>query len=72
MITAILILIILLLFAAILFMRFKNMKMLDRIDSMLDAAIENRFSESEFSADCQKQKQKCIAIYLSGKPRFHR
>lgn len=49
MITAVLILIIILLTSVLLIMRHKHIKMLDRLDFMLDSATENKFSETEFT-----------------------
>lgn len=71
MVTVILLLTVLLLAGIIAFMRCKHIKMLDRIDSMLDAAIENTFSESEFTESRLSKTESKMYRYLSaGKTSF--
>ena len=63
MITMILLLIILLLACMLFLMHRRHIKMLDRLDLMLDAAIETNFWNLSLpKADYQKPKQKCTVI----------
>lgn len=61
----ILTIIIILLVCILLLMRRKHVKMLDRLDSMLDAAAENKFSESEFSESRLSRTESKMYRYLS-------
>ena len=71
MITVILILIIILLAAALLIMRRRHIKMLDRLDHMLETAAENSFSESEFTESRLSKTETKMYRYLSaGKTSF--
>lgn len=65
MITVILLLIILLLACMLFLMHRRHIKMLDRLDLMLDAAIENRFSESEFTESRLSKTETKMYRYLS-------
>lgn len=65
MITVILLLIILLLACMLSLMHRRHIKMLDRLDLMLDAAIENRFSESEFTESRLSKTETKMYRYLS-------
>ena len=73
MISAILTLIILLLSCIILFLHIKHIKMLDRLNLMLDSSITNTFSETEFT-ESRLSKIETERIYqslLGGKQRFN-
>lgn len=65
MITAVLILIIILLTSVLLIMRHKHIKMLDRLDFMLDSATENKFSETEFTESRLSKTETKMYRYLS-------
>ena len=65
MIIVILLLIILLLVCMLVFMRFKHIEMLDRLEAMLDAAIENKFSELEFTENRLSKIETKMYRYLS-------
>ena len=57
--------IIILLVCAILLMHRKHLKMLDRLDLMLDRAAQNEFSESEFSESRLSRTESKMCRYLS-------
>ena len=65
MITVILLLIILLLACMLFLMHRRHIKMLDRLDLMLDAAIENKFLESEFTESRLSKTETKMYRYLS-------
>ena len=65
MISAILTLIILLLSCIILFLHIKHIKMLDRLDLMLDSAITNTFSETQFTESRLSKIETKMYRYLS-------
>ena len=65
MITTVLILIIILLTSVLLIMRHKHIKMLDRLDFMLDSATENKFSETEFTESRLSKTETKMYRYLS-------
>ena len=56
---------IILLLCTIVFMHFKHLKMLDRLDLMLDMAAQNEFSESEFSESRLSKTESKMCRYLS-------
>lgn len=73
MINLILISVIVLLVLFTLFLHFNHIKTLDRLDAMLDAAITNTFSESEFTEKRLSKIENKIYRYLSaGKMSFSR
>lgn len=65
MITVILIIIILFLISVLFLMHIKHEKILDRLDSMLDAAIENNFSESVYTESRLSKIETKMYRYLS-------
>lgn len=65
MISAILTLIIFLLECIILFLHIKHIKMLDRLDPMLDSAIANTFSETQFTESRLSKIETKMYRYLS-------
>lgn len=65
MITVILLLIIILLACMLFFMRHKHIKMLDKLDFMIDSAMENKFSESEFTESRLSKTETKMYRYLS-------
>lgn len=58
-------LIIIILVCVLLFMRHKHLKMLDRFDFMLDKAMQNDFSESEFTESRLSKTESKMYRYLS-------
>lgn len=71
MITVILMLVIILLAAVILIMHTGHTKMLDRLDSMLDAAADGSFSESEFTESRMSKTESKMYRYLSAGETSH-
>lgn len=65
MVTVILILIIILLAGMLFFTRFENVKIMNRLDLMLDAAIAGTFSETEFSETKLSKIETKMYRYLS-------
>ncbi len=65
MITVILTLIIIILAFMLFVTRYRHIKMLDRLDKMLDAAAENKFTESEFTESRLSRTETKMYRYLS-------